>query len=203
VSRVALILLAVFGVMAANQAQATGPGGQTILPRAYFGLGSVGFSLGYHFYHSDVSYSGWFGSRSPFTSTRVWAYRATVLDLAYFLNSRWGFGLTILDMTLDPQPVVTNFLFDFYAFSGGILVPNVRYVVSAGPKSFHAVSLQVMPYLARASSIAVDYSWVPLAPWPIEGRARIGVFKDWGIGDIGCQLSAGVQIGLGCWFMRK
>jgi hypothetical protein len=170
-------------------------------PRAYVGLVSFGAGVGYHHWSRQTkgTGTGWLGVGAQF------------LEGTWFFNPRLGLGLRACDVTtcevigdtaphtvLEAWPLVT-----------------VSWVLNPSPRRFGFLCFGLEPYLPNGdaesdgtrtfgSAVALDYCYVPLPPWPLEGRVRLAanVFK-WSPREIGFQVSAGIKAGLGWWFMKK
>jgi hypothetical protein len=131
------------------------------LPRAYFGLASVGAAAGYHGWKDTVQ-----GRR-----TAWWDVNGAVVEGRWILNSGLGFGLHVVDVTGVLRP-------DDYSGMQLLLntftelAPSVLWVAHHNDHGFGYLELQVMPWADSAYGASLDYGYVPFAPWPIELRAR-------------------------------
>jgi len=168
------------------------------LPRAYFGLASVGAAGGYHGWRDTVQ-----GRQ-----TEWWDVNGAAVEARWVLNNGLGFGLRVMDITCvvqtgvsmeewsDLQPRINTYV---------EIAPSVLWVAHHSSHGFGYLELQLMPYADGASGASLDYAYVPWAPVPIELRARAAVTRfSWDPdGQIGYNLAAGFRIGLGWWLMQR
>jgi hypothetical protein len=164
------------------------------LPRAYFGLASVGAAGGYH---------GWTDTAQGL-KTAWWDVNGAAIEARWILNSGLGFGLRVMDVTgvvqsydwTDPQPRISSYV---------EIAPSILWVAHHSDHGFGYIELQLMPWADGASGASLDYGYVPWAPVPIELRARAAATRfSWEPdGQIGYNLAAGFRIGLGWWLIQK
>jgi hypothetical protein len=161
------------------------------LPRAYFGLASVGAAAGYH---------GWWNTAQA--RTAWWDINGAAVEARWVLNNGLGFGLRVVDGAGVSMDSILQFRPHISTYAA--LAPSVLWVAHHSGHGFGFLELQVMPYVIGASGAALDYVYVPFAPWPIELRARAAATRfSWDPdGQIGYQLAAGFRVGLGWWIMQ-
>jgi hypothetical protein len=167
-----------------------------VSPRAYVGLASLGAGGGFH---------SW--TLIPDTdSMSFWDVNASLIEGMYFLSSGFGFGLRALDVTVCPKDT------ELHAVAVLLAAPMVSLVTNRGPYGFGYLSLAVMPYIpdmggiedVASSAASLDYAYVPVSPWPVEARARIGAMVlSWSDLTFAYHASVGVRVGLGYWFMDR
>jgi hypothetical protein len=168
-------------------------------PRAYVGLASAGVGFGYHSYttRADGTRTSWIGAGIQ------------VLEGTWFLTRRLGLGFRLFDFNVTPYIGSSG---GFYAIVAGFM-PTVSWVANQGRRGFGHLDLAVMPYWsargpwggrAFISAAALDYGYVPLPPWPLEGRIRATTMILNGSGrEMAWQISAGIKVGLSWWFIRR
>jgi hypothetical protein len=168
------------------------------LPRAYVGLLSTGAATGYH---------GWTHTTHPGPSFAAWDVNLSAIEGLYFPTPRFGLGVRLVDLTLCPEDSFLS------ANMFAMAMPMIGWVTNSGARGFGYLNFEIMPYMPDntgesqmiSSAFALDYSYVPFAPWPLEARARAGamVFSWTGERQIGYQLAVGIRVGLGYWFTRE
>jgi hypothetical protein len=168
------------------------------LPRAYLGLATVGADAGYH---------GWFDQVQG-RQTAWWGVNGAVVEGRLILNSGFGFGFRVVDtavgLLVNDSSKLRPFATTYTEFA-----PSILWVLHDNDRGFGFLELQVMPYVYGASGAALDYAYVPFAPWPLEAHVRLGAtVYSWTyywppVEQMGYQLSAGVRLGLGWWFMQR
>jgi len=168
------------------------------VPRAYVSLASVNAGIGYQAYSSrrDGTHPAWFG------------VGLQAIEGTWFVTERLGLGFRLLDIAYSPPwPSVLPLMF-------ALCAPTVSWVIDRGAPGIDYWCLAVMPVMPYqelsgsdrmlASSVALDYGYVPQPPWPLEGRMRLSVsVLDWSRRMVSWQASAGFRAGLGWWFTRE
>jgi hypothetical protein len=168
-------------------------------PRAYLSISSAYVAGGYHTLIPD-------SGRSQF----AWLSAGTQgPEGILYLTPRLGVGLRLYDVGLTPYIGSTGGFSSMVA----VFTPVVSWIAHQGKMNFGYLNLAVMPYWSgrafmggrfTASAVALDYSYVPWAPWPLESRVRLSALSLTGAEhQVIVQLSAGVRAGLGWWFMRR
>lgn len=180
-----IALLAGGAVASVNRAQ----------PKAYVELASVGFGLGYH---------NWTPAQTD--NPALWlGLEGSAVQGSYFLTPHFGLGLVVADVTVNPDFTYGKLWPNTYF----ILAPLVSYVTNASARSFAYATLKLMPYTPgsgpNGSSVGLDWSYVPFAPWPLEGHAGLeATISSWTADyQVGYHVNVGVRAGLGRWFMRR
>jgi len=168
-----------------------------VLPRAYVGLASVSAGIGYH---------GWTVTTRG-TEVAWFDAGLQAIEGTWFLNRRLGLGLRVFDGALCP--VIGDSM--AYPVMFGFVMPKVSWVLNHDAKRFGYLDLALMPYMPDdsgqtqvvSSAVALDYGYVPFAPWPLEGRVRVATMVfNWAKPEVAWQLSAGIRAGLGWWFTK-
>ncbi|MFO7651931.1 MAG: hypothetical protein R6X13_11395 [bacterium] len=178
---------------------AAGLADAAVQPRLYASLFTFGGQVGLH--RSRV-FDLELGSRpmsdtSDYTSLLAVPVRAA--EVRWFPRGRLGFGASLVEATLvagSPSEGIG-------LVSAGVLGVNVHYLTVRSRRSFQYATFGTtwIPLLGLGAN--AEYTWVPLAPWPVELSARLGAHADalpvfWGV-----QASLGARVGLGRWVMRK
>jgi hypothetical protein len=169
-------------------------------PRLYASLLTFGGQAGLHRCR-HISYDmNW---QHPNTDTldyfNLWAVPLRAAEVRWFPRGRLGLGFTLAELTVmgDIDGGGLGLV------SGGVLGANVHYITVQGRRSFQYLTLGSTFVPLLGLGVNAEYTWVPLAPWPVElvGRlaAHAGAFPTfWGM-----QASVGARVGLGWWVMRK
>ena len=170
-----------------------------VQPRLYASALTVGLQAGLHrsrVFPFDLG-SRPFSDTSDYTS--ILAVPVKAAEVRWFPRGRFGFGASLAEATLVAGSPSEGIGF----VSAGVLGVNLHCVTVMGRRSFQYVSFGTtwIPLLGLGAN--AEYTWVPLAPWPVELTARLAGHADalptfWGI-----QASAGARVGLGRWFLRE
>ena len=182
--------------------------GVKTLPAGYFYALSGGSSLGYHRSTKNWTEYWWEGwqiksaeYRDNFSTT--FALRFGFIEGAFFITPRLGFGLKIFDISAE-------FLRDYWVFHIALAAPQLLYRFGPESRFFHIFRVEVMPWYSwtKVWSIASEYSFVPIPPYPAELFIRFGYAMSdiWGSRSgiaKGINFSLGAQIGLGLWFVHQ
>jgi hypothetical protein len=169
-----------------------------VQPRLYVSALTLGVQAGLHRSHQVDLDLGGRGLGDPEDFTSLVAVPVRAAEVRWFPRGRFGFGASLAEATLvagSPGQGIG-------LVSAGVLGVNLHVMTAQGRRTFQYVSFGTtwIPVLGLGAN--VEYTWVPLAPWPVELSARIAGHVDalpafWGI-----QASAGARVGLGRWFMR-
>jgi hypothetical protein len=165
-------------------------------PRAYVSLAAVGAGAGYHAWNRASGAPGAAG----------FDIGVQFLEGTWFLSPRLGLGFRVYEVAGSAagrdstRPYLLN----------ATWLPTVSWVLNRDARGFGYLNLAAMPYLHDAASdtavsaLALDYGYVPFAPWPLEGRVRLTAsVLDWSSRSAAWQLSAGVRAGLSWWFLLR
>jgi len=172
-------------------------------PRAYVSLASVSAGVGYHALET---------TRHEGTQTSWYAVGLQLLEGSWFLNPRFGIGLRVIDFAVSPISDRSDPFYPMRPFVAAVLLPTACCVLHRDARGFGYLDLGLMPLMPFgllaltgdvSSALTLDYGYVPLPPWPLEGRIRLAaqVFT-WSGPHVAWQLSAGIRAGLSWWFMR-
>lgn len=169
-------------------------------PRAYVSLAALSGAVGYHHWEGRTQGSGtsWLG------------FGMQALEGTWFLNQRLGLGLRVIEG--GGSPVIGDTAGP-YAIIDAMPLLTASWVLNQDRRGFGYLCLGLTPWQQAVnvdssdsfSSVAtLDYGYVPLPPWPVEGRVRLtATAQEWSSRTLAWQASVGVRVGLGWWFMRR